>query len=720
MKLQIIPNIDIDNSKILGLVENIHFYKTLLKRLEYEKEADMIHLHESHIITYEILMSKGDVKFFIGFDDELKDNIETELGVCWGKATYKQGKYFLIGDTKELELEEHFFLSLNTDFRGLNPLSNILETQKILRNDEQILIRLEMKPISPTWHREVEEHIKRFENGIMPTKNLFSTKDLAVKAINMGLGAIYTAIDFANELVSSEKIEHETITNNSYSKLMRNGLSNSTKEKSKYNAYSTKILITVVSDRKDMLYRNMLKAFNSMAGDNKFILKDKSTYKNILSSKEIAQIMQMPTKYYQGNYNMNHKDTREVEVPKELQIGNIPIGIAEKQGKTAETYWPNNKNILSLPKIVIGSMGAGKSEYTKRFAIESAKKGDSVIVFDYIKNCELSEEIAKYVDAIKIDLSDPDNLFAMAYPEITPGESIWDKLKTANTLSRQVEYLINSLVEEPLKPRMTRYLDAACKVVFIHEGAKIVDVINVLMNWKVRNEYIRKAKYSGCFDENDMEIVDLEALHDRDNTGKIVGTKENKIDGIIDRLTVLQKDIYLRLMLKANINYEQNFSKWMDEGKVILIQIPEHTFTNKQIKDTLVTYFMSRIWLSALQRKNHDRMCHILTDEIHQVPTSAKLVANVITEARKFGIDFYFTIHYLKQFKALHDAIRSAGASYMLLAGTEKENAIALEEEIKPFEVDEVINLKPFTSLNIINYGNQYANFISKLPPLLK
>lgn len=720
MKLQIIPDFNIDNKKVLGLVENIHFYRPLLKRFEYEKKKDLLHLHEQHILTYEILMSKDDVSFYIGFDEELKENIETELNVCWSNATFKKTHCTLLGETQELELAEHYFLSLDTDLRGEYPLSNILETQNTLKDGEKILIRLELSPASLTWNRGVEECIKDFEKGIVASKNAFAPGDLALKVADTGLQTIYGAINFFSSLIVDDEIEPETLTNNRYAKLLRNGLSTDTKGKSRYNAYDTRIIITIDSNRTNMLFRNIEKAFNSMAGDNKFILVKESKYKNRLCSKEVAQIMQMPTKYYQQTYKMSHKETKEVAVPKELQKGNIPIGTAEKQGTAVTTYWPNNKNVLSLPKIVIGSMGAGKSEYTKRFAIEAAKKGDSVIVFDYIKNCELSEEIAKHVNAIKIDLSNPSNLFAMAYPEITPGASAWDKLKTANILSRQVEYLINSLVEEPLKPRMTRYLDAACKVVFIHEGAKICDVINVLMNWKVRNEYIRKAKYSECFDENDMEIVDLDSLHDRDNEGKIVGTKENKIDGIIDRLTVLQKDIYLRAMLKANINYEQNFSKWIDEGKVILIQIPEHTFTNKQIKDTLVTYFMSRIWLSALQRKNHDRVCHILTDEIHQVPTSAKLVANVITEARKFGIDFYFTIHYLKQFKVLHDAIKSSGASYMLLAGTEKENAVALEEEIKPFEVEEVINLKPFQSLNAINYGNQYSKFISQLPPLLK
>lgn len=124
--------------------------------------------------------------------------------------------------------------------------------------------------------------------------------------------------------------------------------------------------------------------------------------------------------------------------------------------------------------------------------------------------------------------------------------------------------------------------------------------------------------------------------------------------------------------------------------------------------------------MATLQRKNHSKICHIITNEIHQVPTAAALISKIITEPRKFGVDFYFTAHYLRQLKTLHDGFRSAGASYMLLAGTEKENLKALEEEIKPFTIEEGLSLKPFHSLNIINYGNQYAKFISKLPPPIK
>jgi aryl-phospho-beta-D-glucosidase BglC (GH1 family) len=74
----------------------------------------------------------------------------------------------------------------------------------------------------------------------------------------------------------------------------------------------------------------------------------------------------------------------------------------------------------------------------------------------------------------------------------------------------------------------------------------------------------------------------------------------------------------------------------------------------------------------------------------------------------------------LKQFKGLLDAVKSSGASYMLLTGTEKENFNMLQEELQPFTIDDLLNMKPWHSLNYINCNNQYVKYISKLPEMIK
>lgn len=746
MVIRVIPDINIDNRGVVNMLTNIHNYQNLFQRtkLDLRKEDALIIKGQEHI-GYEILLTKDEASFFFIISESQKELVMNELNICWPKATFKIERDYInninLTVCKELELEHHFFLSLKVDRRGLFPLPELLESSRLLKDDEKVLIQMILVPEEPSWYQDCEEAIRDFKKGYMKEKRTLNKRRLVKQSAKIGLTVVKETLSLISLILTDDDLsgeEWEPVDKTEYATLFRRGLSDDTHRKVRFLAYDTilRIGIECSDERKMLLMNTFSRCFNQLSGDNSLverqvdeskllqhIKKRKPIFKldkDLLSTYELSQLIQMPTKTYQLEYKIKNIEDREIDLPRELLTGTIKIGEVTYKGRKETAYWPNNKNVLTLPKIVIGPMGSGKDEYTKNFVIDAYKKGDSAIVFDYIKNCEMSESIARYVNCIKIDLSKRENLFALAYPELQPVGDSWNRLKVANMLSRQVEYLINSLVEEPLSSRMSRYLDAACKVVFIHKNGTVADVINVLTNWKIRNEYIRKAKYSGIFKEDDIEIMDLDSLHEREKDGRIIGTRETRIEGITDRINVLMKDIYLRAMCNAEINYNHNFVKWMDEGRIILIQIPEHTFTNKQVKDTIMTYFMSRVWLATLQRKNHIKICHVITNEIHQVPTAAALISKIITEPRKFGVDFYFTAHYLRQLKALHDGFRSAGASYMLLAGTEKENLKALEEEIKPFTIEEGLSLKPFHSLNIINYGNQYAKFISKLPPPIK
>ncbi|WFD12028.1 hypothetical protein [Tepidibacter hydrothermalis] len=728
MKVQIIPDIKIDNTRVVGFIENTHFYRNLINRFSVNKEY--VVMDEQYITSYEILITKENISFFLDYDDRIAANIETELNICWKNATFKpiQKPTLVLGETKELELTEHYFLSLKTDLRGEFPLSNILESQNILKDNEQILIRLEFKPISPTWHREIEEHIKNFKKGKVASKNVFSIYDIGVKVAEIAVDTVYSAIDFASSLIVDEKAERETIANNKYAKLLRNGLSSSTQEKSKYNAYNASFIITINSCRSDLLFRNMERSFNSMEGDNSFKLVNQSNYRNILCSKEIAQIMQMPTKAYQDVYRINNIDNREIDIPNELQNGRVSLGTATKNGRVIHARWPTNKNIKALPKILVGPQNAGKTTKTVRYAVENHKAGDSVIVIDYIQNNELASEIEKHIpenERITIDMSDRDNIFAMAYTEATKmlneHSNSWERLEVANLLSSQIEYLINSVTDKAtgeLTAPMLRYLYAAAMVVFIHPGKTINDVFQVLRRWQIRNEYIRLARYSNCFDADDDIFYDLDELHQRDSEGKITGTKENLIIGIINRITMINKNIYLKAMLKAPIDENIDFIRFIEEGKSILIKIPQRKFPDVKIRDTLATYFLSRIWLAVqLRKQNLDvRLAHLIIDEVHQIPTCSSFIKEYINEFRRHRLGTFFTVHYLKQFRSLLEAVKSGGVSYMLLAGVEKENLKMLEQEILPFTIQEGLSLKPYHSLNVINYGNQYSKFISKLP----
>ena len=304
---------------------------------------------------------------------------------------------------------------------------------------------------------------------------------------------------------------------------------------------------------------------------------------------------------------------------------------------------------------------------------------------------------------------------------ITEDMDSWDRINYANLIAEQVEYLINAVTDSgtsELTAPMIRYLHAASMITFIRPGATINDVFLVLRRWDKRNEAIRYAKYLNCFEKDDDIFYDLEELHERDKEGKIIGTRESLIIGILNRIVILQKNPFTKAMLGSDINKEDNITKWIEEGKSIFIHIPQTKFPNQNTRDILTTFFISRIWLAVQMRENNKdaRLCNVIFDEVHQVPTTARFLSNHITEFRRHRLGLILSCHYLKQMRELLIALKSSGASYVLIAGTEKENLEALKEEILPFTVEEGMKLKPHTSINVVNYGNQYAKFIASLP----
>jgi hypothetical protein len=108
---------------------------------------------------------------------------------------------------------------------------------------------------------------------------------------------------------------------------------------------------------------------------------------------------------------------------------------------------------------------------------------------------------------------------------------------------------------------------------------------------------------------------------------------------------------------------------------------------------------------------------HILADEIHKFPLVTKLLTSWIRESAKYRANFVISAHSLIDLKNLLPIFNASGANYLLFKSS-SQNYKMLEKEIFPFEVDELMELKPFHTLNVVNYHNgDYARFITKLPP---
>lgn len=742
---QIIPDRSIDNETMKEMAKELHNYIPIYKRYQSKE-------YNENYFTWEVKITKDNIQFFFHTTNHDDINIvKKNLPRC---TVYERINGLELNQTyisiKELDLKYHYFMSLDIDGRRNEPIASLLEVQKILQENDYALIQFIFYPESKDWHYGCTDAYNQFKEGKMPKPIRFDkiaiAKATAKAAAGIGLGLAGIFQEFILE--DETKVERMKVIDEDVANILRERpLSLATINKARHSAYDTTIRLVSQSrnlDRREQILRHINVSFQTLQKDNLLVSNNKKAdekmltkiekrkktlgiARNILSTVEAGKLMSLPTAYMQEQYKIQTIEMREVEIPKILRDGNIPLGISIKNGIEALVYWENKYNIVTLPKVIVGPMGAGKSDYTINYVVGSEREGHGAIVLDFIKECELSKAIEKYIPQDKLiihDMSDIKSLFSLAYTEvrITDEMSRWEKLKAAGDLADQTSYLINALNDnnslQPLTPKMERVLNSACMVTYATGRCKVYDVINVLQNHRVRRKVMEDAIEKGIYNRDDMKIMDLESLDDYDVKGKVSGTKETRIEGIMDRVNTLMRNPYLELMLMAEPNFDIDFIKYMDEGKIVLIRIPESTFKKKWIKDTLVTYFLSRIWLATLIRGKQykPKVCHVVTDEIHQVQTGASLIAETITEGRKFGVSYYFTCQYLKQFGRLLDGVKSAGVSYMLLSGTEKENYMMLKEELGDFTVEELLNMKRFHSFNMIRTSEGNKRFISKLP----
>ncbi|KJS81660.1 MAG: hypothetical protein JM58_16430 [Peptococcaceae bacterium BICA1-8] len=722
--------------------------------------------------SFDIILKPKSASFYMTTPKEFSNLIENTMKTVWNKSTIEpiagEVESFTRQKTEvcELVLKDYNFKSFSTSKSDLYPLTNMIGVTKNLKDNEKVRASITIEPMKRrNWIAIAKDEYKSFQKG-KSINNEMSRKEKIAKLGFAGIeGSLSLYIEYKMLLFESvfglvmpDKREDEKqtieIKLDSLEAMKEenkmNNLNPSTIYKMTSEAFRCRVVILSESYEPTRAKLNMLavaNAYKDLNGDNELTPRMlskweqdrlfKAVHENnvptsnvcICSDKEVAKLIQLPQADLQREYQLESIDTRELDIPEELQNGKVLIGIADKQGKKIPAFWATPINVMSLAKVFVGPQGSGKTTALKRTIKDCHKAGYSNIVIDYVESCELAREISAALppgEKIEIVLGGRNNVPALAYNEVSKlikeGMDPWERIRLANLISEQVEYLINAVTDSStgeLTAPMLRYLHAACMVTFIRPGARLSDVFDILRRWDKRHLAVEYAKQSNCFDADDDTFWDLTELDERDKkTGEIISTRENLIIGITNRIIVLQKNPYLKAMLKAPINQSQDFTRYIEQGKSVFIQIPQYMFPNQMVRDIITTFFVSRIWLAIQLRKDNAnaRLCNVVFDEVHQVPTTARFLANHVTEFRRHRLGLIISCHFLKQFRDLFDALKSSGVSYVLIAGTEKENLEKLREELSPFSVEEVMAIKKWHSLNIVNYGNQYARFVTAMP----
>ena len=749
--MQLIPtksNKNNSTSSIATLINSMYVKVNKLITIENKK----LIIKNTLKASYYIHITKKDVGFYFIIPKVHFIKFKSKFTEVWKNIEIREVDSIPIDPNEctkyQLRYSMNDSLSLSVDKRNNELLSSNISVLEVLEQNECVGIFYNFIPTSEQesnyFKITYKEAIERYKNG----ENLKKSKNV----IDLGIITLKFLITFLDDLVNSilstSKINHQLFISTNKVE------SPSTIRKAKNNICKSQVIILSKSDKKEREKQLSLSACNSfdeISEDNKLVSKKINKKINIYSTiindvtvnmtseDECNNFIALPGASLLNQYkNIEHKQTRENPVPEELKLGVVNLGEVKYKDNKECAYLSNDKSLQSLPLAIMGGSRSGKSTFSINMCKNIIDSGEGLIVIDFIKNTELAEQIKSIVPInrlIEIDLSNPKHVQSLAYNEIRikEGMSKDEVLKTARMQANYVLQLVNIINndDKQLAPKMRKYLGAAARVAFCSPGTSMKDILKILQSHTVRHEFIDKLSEELKIDLEDS-IIALEELDDYNKVTKdnpiptICGTKDNKIEGIIDRIDLLRENLVIDSMLSKDPKDNVDFVDAIEQGKVVLIRMRDIDFDDDISIDILTTFFIQKIWIATKIRgtmHEHPGRCTVLIDEVFQSPTSQKLLTKQFVQSAKFGLKYVLTLHYMDQLsKEAQSALKNSNASYMLISGVDKKAFEALEEEfnIHGYCLDDLLNLKQYHSLNLIKSKDGYESFITKLPPELK
>lgn len=760
--LKLTPDTSIRNYNSTKIAKSIQYmYRGITQRIK--KQNKKLFIESPVKCSFFIDINKNDVQFYFIIPNRYIGLIKEKIISTWNKITIEEVDSLPSFTTSSLKYQLNYkkedALSLRLDKKTNEPLNSILNVIDIMEETDRVGIFYNFMPINQLgWKKQYQDTINKIKNKKPIDREKFNIKYIFKEFLVILIDILQDIMDVLNDFTGGKtKSDNPSLAEIALSSLMVNDIKQL--DKATVNKKDNIILSTqmmVCSDSNDIIRKennaiSVLESYKTITEDNELIYKKVNTKKNKsfnisdfkiagveennVSIEECQNFIQLPGRNLLNEHKMIKKvDTLENKVPEELQQGYIRLGLNKFKDKKINAYMSDDKDLANLGLYIMGKQGSGKSEYFKNIAYDIINNKEGLTVIDYIKNCDLAnsiEQITPKDRLIIIDLSKEECLQGFGFNEIKINNDMTAfKILEASSLQTQLSMeLINSIyVGDPLSGQMRRYFSSASNLVYSYPNRSLKDVIDCLEYPDIRHNYIDNLR-PDLEQYLQSEIRTLKTLDNvketKDKVTKevrteIVGTNEGYIKFILDRINLLQEDFKLKMMFNKSIDNNIDFVNEMEKGSIILIKIPQAQYPLPHHKNVLATFFMSKLWLATQIRGSlHDRPLRhsFMIDEISLAPNLFRVLLPILTQLRKFQLKPILSGHYLKQIEPIKEALKASGCSYMLLKGTDKKNYQELENELKPYELEDLLNLKEYSSLNLIATKSEtYAKFITKLP----
>jgi hypothetical protein len=667
-------------------------------------------------------------------------------------------------DITEYRFKHHDIFSLDAkDNVQQTPISSLMNTVFDLQGNDFMRFSVCLERMDRKFWKKLADYAwGQLDKKRVPARARF---DLGLLFRNIGDIGRYVAIEVKSILEdtlqafqsaffkSGTKLttERKKGLNAEYERLFANGeLAPESKKKLFDTPYKTKIRLAVHSDdraRVHMIQQGITNALHELNGDNQLhphkvrvnirgkVIDELNTFQtrvndrdpNVMSAKEIGKLNQYPTAELQERFSdiLESKRKIEVDIPKCFRDSSgIFVGTAEVRGEIIDIYLPaKSMDKTMTSRGFVGSPRQGKDQALVNLIVESKRKhGIGAVIPDWIdernKDKEghqrgLSDAVRDSLppeDVIDIDCTNYDWAVYLGLSNIM--KAFKNSRIAADEVSKIITEFLMGTDKGDLHTTREHLRDAA-KVC----AGDWVDIKRLFTDPDFREKKIAE------MEKTDIGDADLWRIFHDD----VSEAQRSAIFTPINvRLSQIMNDEVLKPIMCQRPNQEADLTKWIEEGKVVIIRMKFNTQTAK----IFAHYITMMVYLIKRQLDGRGAATWLPINEPHQIETPAftEFLNRILVEGPKLKLAPVVAFHHLGKghlSRELIDTLSAANISWHMFYNSNLQTYEKLQAHIEPtFSPEEA--MRTTAQFHFVaagwrdNHGTVQPPFMVKAPDRVK
>ncbi|NCN58715.1 hypothetical protein COW99_05440 [Candidatus Roizmanbacteria bacterium CG22_combo_CG10-13_8_21_14_all_38_20] len=624
-------------------------------------------------LTFEIVATAGDIRFYVSTPRELKDLVEKHIHGAYPGAEVKEVSEFNIFSKQghveftslKLAKEDHKPIKIYKDL-PTDPLSSLTAGLAKMGTGEGAMIQYMIYPAKDDWAKTGREYIsstKKKESN--PEEAKYNVEAKTLEAIENKVSK------------SGFETEIRIIVSSSNKSLAKMHLDNIKSSFSQFNSTHNKFTTNKIRF-KGMFMLDVIYRYLPMLSIKRF------KRSGVLSTEELATIIHFPNKTIEtpGIYWLNAK---RAPAPANMAKTGMYIGKSVYRGMTRPVYLNDEDRARHM--YIIGKTGVGKSEQLKSMAIQDIRAGKGICVMD--PHGDLIEDLLPMIpperaeDVIHFDPSDTDRPMGMNLLEAKTEEQ---KHFIANSIIGLMYKLYDPMKTGIIGPRFEHAVRNAMLTVMSDEGATFVEIVRVLTDAKYVQQLLPKVQDPVVRRYWTDQIAQTSDFH-----------KSEVLDYIVSKFGRFVTNKTMRNIIGQSKS-AFDFRKVMDEGKILLINLSKGAL-GEENSQFLGLVIVPKILVAAMSRVDTPRELrkdfYLYVDEFQNFATPD--FSQILSEARKFKLNLCVANQFIGQ---MEEEVKNAvfgnvGTLVAFRVGVTDANY--LQHEFQPtFNESDLINIERF------------------------